>query len=117
MTPGTWSLTRLTAVTSFTDTGLIAGTVYSYALFANDSAGNHSVAVNVTLTVTAAPTAACRTAVLTGHPPMVEFFDFDASGSTAAIGKTLSTGTLDYGDGTPRSSLSDEFGWIRQPLV
>src|SRR6185503_18382014 len=92
--------------TSFTDTGLTVGTVYSYAVFAHDATGNLAAGVNVTVTVTVAPTAVL---LVTSDG---EFFDFDASGSIAAGVKTLSTGTLDYGDGSALEMLSDEFGWF-----
>jgi PKD domain len=97
------------ADTSFTDTGLIAG-VYSYALFSHDAAGNHAAAVNVTVTVPDPEPSVLPTAVLSFTSDGA-LFDFDASGSAAVVPKTLSTGTLDYGDGTPPEALPGDFGW------
>ena len=40
------------SVTSFTDTGLTAGTQYSYALFAHDAVPNYATAASKTATTT-----------------------------------------------------------------
>jgi hypothetical protein len=96
--------------TSFTDTGLAAGTQYSYAVFSYDVAKNHAAAVKVTKTTTRSTTAVLlvdATRITTG----VEFF-CDPSLSYAATGETL-TGTLDYGDGTaPEAFSADPVGWF-----
>jgi plastocyanin len=96
--------------TSFTDTGLTAGTQYSYAVFSYDVATNHAAAVNITRTTTRSTTAVLlvdTTRVTVGG----EFF-CDLSTSYAATGATL-TGTLDYGDGAPLETFSgDPAGWF-----
>jgi hypothetical protein len=87
------------------DTGLAAGTQYSYAFFAHDGANNYAAAANVTFTtdVGGAPTA--ELSISRGGVAAIKLtkgvsFDFDASSSSAVTGKTLSTATLNYGDGT-----------------
>jgi len=68
------------------------------------------VAANVTVSQALAPTAA-----LVVTPLGDESFEFDASTSVVATGTlSTSTGTLDYGDGTPLENLSggvDGLGW------
>jgi hypothetical protein len=54
---------------------------------------------------------AVPTAVLLVTPDGGQSFDFDASGSPAVSPRTLSTGTLDHGDGAALEPLSDGFGW------
>jgi plastocyanin len=97
--------------TSFTDTGLTAGTQYSYAVFSYDVANNHAAAVNVTKTTTMNTTAVLRvdtTRITTG----AEFF-CDPAASYAATGATLTAGSLDYGDGTaPEAFTGDPAGWF-----
>jgi hypothetical protein len=97
--------------TSFTDTGLTAGTQYSYAVFSYDAADNHAAGVNVTRTTTRSTTAVLlvdTTRITTGS----EFF-CDPSPSYAATGATSLSGTLDYGDGSPLETFSgDPVGWF-----
>ncbi|MFL6079878.1 MAG: PKD domain-containing protein [Ornithinibacter sp.] len=95
-------------VTTHTDTGLTAGTQYSYAAFAHDAAGNDAAAATLTVTTTGA-TSAGVTAVLSVNDSIagtartsVGGFDpvFVVAGSTAGAGATIASGSLDFGDGT-----------------
>jgi PKD repeat protein len=95
------------ADTSFTDTGLIAGQQYTYALFAHDAVPNLAAAVTVAATL---PASVLPTAVLSSTSVGL-VVDFVASGSTAVAPKTLSMGTLDYGDGTAVEAFSAASGW------
>jgi hypothetical protein len=97
--------------TSFTDTGLAAGTEYSYAVFSYDTAGNHAAAVNVTPTATT-KTTSVELLVDSTRITVDSSLDFDASLSYAGTGETLS-GSLDYGDGTAPEALNgDPYGWF-----
>jgi PKD repeat protein len=107
--------------TSFTDTGLTAVTQYSYAVFAHDGSANYAAATAVTGWTNATPPGPTA-AVLAISPPLGlattrltvnGSFDFDASLSYASPGQTLSTATLDYGDGTAAESFTgDSWSWI-----
>jgi hypothetical protein len=107
--------------TSLTDTGLTAGTQYSYAVFAHDGAVNYAAAVNVTGGTSDTPPGP-TTAALAVRPPygvattkltVDGLFEFDASLSHASPGQTLSTATLDYGDGTGAEQLTgDSWSWV-----
>ena len=108
--------------TSFTDTGLTALTLYSYALFAHDNAANYAAAVNVTGWTTATPPGPTAAVLSISRPSGVATtkltvgarFDFDASRSYAGPGKTFSTATLDYGDSTPPETFTgDSWNWVR----
>ena len=108
--------------TSFTDTGLTALTLYSYALFAHDNAANHGAAANVTGWTTGTPPGPTAAVLSISRPSGVATtkltvgarFDFDASHSYAGPGKTFSTATLDYGDSTPPETFTgDSWNWVR----
>ena len=95
------------AATTFTDTGLAASTGYSYALFAHDAALNYAPATAVTTsTATAPPTAAISVSEYLSGPGTTKLTvnsiaTFDAGSSHAGQGRTLTSATLDFGDGTP----------------
>jgi hypothetical protein len=91
--------------TSFTDTGLIAGTEYSYAVFAYDTSNNHAAGVNVTKTTTVSTTAVLL--IDSNRVTVGTELIFDPSLSYAATGASL-TGTLDFGDATPVESYSGD---------
>jgi len=97
-------------VNSYTDTGLNAGTQYSYAVFAHDRVPNYATAANVSRTTTTSTTAALvvnSTRATVG----LDIF-FDPSSTNGATGATL-TETLDYGDGTPAEAYTgDPAGWF-----
>jgi PKD repeat protein len=107
--------------TSFTDTGLSAVTQYSYAIFARDRAGNSAAAVKVvgwTAEHPPGPTAAVlsispHNGAATTKLTVDGSFEFDASLSYPSPGQTLSTATLDYGDGTAAEALTgDSWSWV-----
>jgi hypothetical protein len=98
-----------TTTKSFTDTGLAAGTEYSYAVFSYDVAINYGVAATKSATTTTS-----TTAVLLVDPASVtvgtEVF-FDASLSYAGTSATV-TASLNYGDSTTAEAFSgDPAGW------
>ncbi len=93
---------------SFTDTGLTAGTQYSYAVFAQDAAPHFSIAKTVTETTGTPPgvppvaalsinnsTGATAKASLNGFLARV-----DLTGTRPATGQTFTQVSLRYGDGT-----------------
>ncbi|MEP7192145.1 MAG: PKD domain-containing protein [Actinomycetota bacterium] len=102
---------------SFTDTGLSAGTQYSYAVFAHDGAGNLAVPAFVTSWTSGgtSPTPLVSISLPLGAPTTKLTkgvrFDFDARLSAASPGKTLSSATLDYGDGTVETFTTDPAFW------
>jgi PKD domain/Fibronectin type III domain len=115
VTTGTLVTDTAKATTSYTDTGLTAGTQYSYAAFAHDGSGNFANAA--TLTVTTTTTTSQPTAVLTVNSSLgltakssVGGFTslFDVSGSLAGSGATLVSALLNYGDGTAPVSFSGD---------
>ncbi len=55
VTSGTAIATLKPGITSYTDSGLGAGTTYSYAVFARDSVANTAKAADVTITTSATP--------------------------------------------------------------
>jgi PKD domain/Fibronectin type III domain len=115
LTTGTLVTDTAMAATSFTDTGLALGTLYTYAAFAHDGSGNSAAAVTVTgTTVGALPTAvlsfegstaATAKASVGGFTPF-----FDLTGSMAGTG-TLVSASLDYGDGTTDQFTGDPATW------
>jgi PKD domain len=102
--------TAATATSYINRDGLEPSRQYSYAVFAHDGVPNQSIAANKTVTTKAFPTTTTG-AVLSvnelGQPNSLATnkltvntpFAFDASGSHAAEGTTLKSGTLAYGDG------------------
>jgi hypothetical protein len=88
---------------TFTDTGLTPATQYSYAVFAHDGGPNYAAAAELTVTTRTPLTDAVLSVNPLGLPTNKVTVDtpatFDASGSLAADGTTLVSGTLDYGDG------------------
>lgn len=90
-----------------TDTGLDAGTTYTYAVFAHDSGPHYSAAAELTVSTRTPATSAVLTVKVQGRPnsrptdrlTLDTPFAFDASDSLARDGETLVSGTIDYGDG------------------
>ncbi|MEP7194103.1 MAG: PKD domain-containing protein, partial [Actinomycetota bacterium] len=105
-----------TAQTNYTNTtGLIAGTQYSYAVFAHDLAGNYAAPTTVTVTTALTPTAALLTingsagtakTSANGFEPI-----FDVTGSHAGPGATIVSGSLSYGDGKTDHFVGDPAAW------
>jgi hypothetical protein len=113
--------------TSFTDTGLTAGTQYSYAVFAHDGVPNFAAAANATGSTTGVATGV-TTAVLkvssngvnTTHNTVGAPFLFDAGGSLAGpAGTTITAVSLNFGDGTTPASLTGDpaFWWEAHSYV
>jgi hypothetical protein len=101
---------------SFTDTGLTAGTTYSYAVFAHDGVPVNSVAATVTETTTtpagAVPIAALSINNSTGATAKASLngflAKFDLTGTQASVGETINTASLDYGDGTTPADFTGD---------
>jgi hypothetical protein len=117
VTDGTSVAVPLSATaTSFTDAGLVVDTQYSYAVFAHDGALNHAAATTVTATTTVTPpdavlmingsTGATARSSVKGFEPL-----FDVTASHAGQGKTIVSGSLDYGDGTTDLFAGDPATW------
>ncbi len=102
--------------TSYTDTGLAGDTQYSYALFAFDGGQNKAPAASVTATSGAVTTAVLSINGSTGataKQTVSQSQAFDVTGTHAGLGRTVVSGTLDYGDGsTPEIFVGDPSGWI-----
>ena len=104
--PSAGVLVANTAATTFTDGGLAATTEYSYAVFAHDGTPNYAPAAAVTTTTaTALPTAAISISDYLSGPDTTKLTvnsiaTFDAGQSHAGAGHTLTSATLDFGDGT-----------------
>ena len=92
----------------FTDTGLTAGTQYSYAVFARDATVHFSTATTVTETTNtppgAAPVAALSINNSTGDTAKASLNGFlarvDLTGTQPGTGETFTQVSLHYGDGT-----------------
>ena len=85
------------AESTFTDTTVISGAKYSYAVFAHDGIPNAAAAAALTVTAHNPPTAALA---VTPKLTVNGSTSFDASGSSAAGGFTLASADLDFGDGS-----------------
>ena len=105
-----------TSAVSFTDTGLTAGTRYSYAVFARDATPHFSIATTVTET-TDTPPGAPPAAVLsinnsTGATAKASVNGFlarvDLSGTHPGAGQTFTQVSLRYGDGTTAQFTGDD---------
>ena len=105
-----------TSAVSFTDTGLTAGTQYSYAVFARDAVPHFSVAKVVTH-ATDTPAGAPPVAVLsinnsTGATAKASLNGFlarvDLSGTHPSAGHTFTQVSLRYGDGTTTQFTGDD---------
>jgi PKD domain len=98
---------------SYQDSGLDPNTHYSYAVFAYDTVRNYADAAQISVVTLSPVTTAVlslHTMGMTGAKLTVDTVgDFDASGSFAADGTTLASGSIDYGDGQS-DSFTDSFG-------
>ncbi len=95
------------------DTGLTAGTEYSYAVFAHDAADHVAGGTPLTITTRSPGTdAVLEVNPLIGTGTNVTqdvSVEFDASQSLAADGTDLVTWSLDYGDGSPVEEFTGPF--------
>ena len=97
ITDGTLVTTVTPPGTSYTDTGLTAGTQYSYSLFAFDSTPNYSVPVSVTTTTLTTASTGTATGTVTAAGTTTGLgnvtVDVYKSGTVIATGTTNSAGT------------------------
>jgi hypothetical protein len=105
-----------TTASTFTDTGLTAGTRYSYAVFARDAVPHFSIATTVTET-TKTPTGAPPVAALsinnsTGATAKASLNGFlarvDLTGTRPSAGHSFTQVSLRYGDGTTTQFTGDD---------
>jgi len=103
-------VTASASAKTYSDTGLSAGTQYSYAVFAHDRVPNYAAAANAT-TKTTTSTIPALWVNSTRATVGVALF-CDPSATYAATGVTL-TGALDYGDGTSAEAFTGgPAGWF-----